>query len=83
MFEIGKLLKLSDEKIYIVVSSATEKGKNYYYLLENGNVENAKFCVEKQKNNKIFLELVKDFELMERIFPKFQKNSKKFLNTEE
>ncbi len=79
MFEIGSLLKLTDQNEYVVVSSAQKDGKTYYYLIDQNNFSNVQFLVEEKIENETYLKEVEDSKILEQIYPLLLENGKKFL----
>lgn len=51
MLEVGKILVLSDEKEYVVVSTTVLDNKNYVYLICKDDYTNFMFC--EHLNNKL------------------------------
>lgn len=69
MLEQGEILKLSDNKEYVVVSSLNIDNETYVYLVEGDNNFNFMFC--KYENNK--LKKVTDSDMVETLLMLFKK----------
>lgn len=80
MFSVGSIIELEDKKEYIVISNAEFEGKVYYFIMEEQNQTNVKFCVEKVKDEKTYFEEFSDKKLFMQLQPLFEKSSKEFLS---
>ena len=50
MIDIKDILTLDDNNTYTVVSKVNYKNETYYYLVDNNNLENLKFCYKKNND---------------------------------
>jgi len=78
---IKDTLTLSDGNSYVVVSKAIHKDNIYYYLIDNANNENVKFCVENSMN--FSLVEIEDKKLIYTLLPLFLKSSAKAITKED
>jgi hypothetical protein len=74
--DIKDLITLSNDIEYIVASKVLYKENTYYYLINQNNNADIKFCYTKPDNEKLFLES-KDKEINTKLLPLFIKEAKK------
>lgn len=73
LIDIKDVLTLDDKNDYVVISKIIYENKTYYYLVDNNDNSNLKFCYEK---NDSLVEL-EDKELTTKLLPLFLKNIEK------
>lgn len=73
IIDIKDVLTLDDKNDYVVISKTIYENKTYYYLVDNNNNSNLKFCYEE---NDSLVEL-EDKELTTKLLPLFLKNIEK------
>jgi len=78
--DIKDTISLNDNNEYLVISKANYNNAIYYYLIDENNHENIKFCVEKSENNSL-LE-IEDANLIKTLLPLFIENGKKIISDE-
>lgn len=76
MIEIKDILTLDDNNDYVVVSKINYENKIYYYLVDNNDNNNLKFCYE--ENNELVE--ITDKDLNTKLLPLFLEASKEELN---
>jgi len=79
--DVKDTLILSDDNRYVVVSKAYFEDSFYYYLIDERNPENVKFCVE--KSDKKLLVEIEDKEQIKRLLPFFLKSTSNAITKEE
>lgn len=73
--EINDVLTLDNDKRYGVCSIVSYEGFKYYYLVEEGNLNNTMVC--KEKDGKLIK--IEDEVLMRKLLPKFLIEAKDIL----
>ena len=81
--EIKDLITLSDGNKYVVCSKVNYQEKNYLYLIDIDNIENIKFGIVKQRENKKFITEIKNDELIRQLLSLFYNEAKHIINVEE
>jgi len=71
--EIKDSVALSDGSKYVVVSKVSYRENIYYYLIDENNNENIKFCVENSERNS-FSE-INNKDLIQELLPLFLKST--------
>ena len=79
--EIKDTITLSDDNHYVVVGKIIQDGNTYYYLIDEDNNENVKFCVEKSENNS-FIE-IENVNLIQQLLPLFLQSASNAITKEE
>ncbi len=72
--DIKDIITLDDNCSYVVASKANYQNQTYYYLIDEKNNSNIKFCYEDLENNCLFEN--DDEELNQKLLPLFYKNTK-------
>ena len=72
MIDIKDVLTLSDNNEYVVVSKIDYENKTYYYLVDNNNHNNLKFCY---LDNDELVE-IENKELTTKLLPMFLEEAK-------
>lgn len=72
---IGQIVKLDDNKEYIIVDKLNFHNVNYVYLITNSKPLEIMIAVEKIKDGKIMLEEVKDNNELDYVLSQFALNS--------
>ena len=72
---IGQIVKLDDNKEYIIVDKLNFHNVNYVYLITNSKPLEIMIAVEKVKDGKIILEEVKDNNELDYVLSQFALNS--------
>ena len=80
--DIKDTVTLNDNKKYIVVGKTDYENNIYYYLIDEVNVENIKFCVENKNRGNSIIE-VADENLIQILLPLFVNSAKGYLEVEE
>ncbi|MCL2400820.1 MAG: hypothetical protein FWC91_13880 [Defluviitaleaceae bacterium] len=75
--EIKDTITLSDKRKYLVVSKVQHQNNTYYYLVDEQENENVKFCLEKAGANTL-LE-INDANLIQNLLPLFSSKTKQHL----
>ena len=70
--EIKDTIILSDNSRYIVVSKTNYKSNIYYYLIDENNHENIKYCIKHNNDNS--LSEIFDKSLIQELLPFFLKS---------
>lgn len=73
--DIGNIVKLDDNKEYIVVDKLNFHSVNYVYLVTNSKPLEIMIAVLKEENGKITLEEVKDNNELDYVLSQFALNS--------
>ena len=80
MIDIKDIVTLDNQYKYVVISKALYENKNYYFLINENNLEDSKIVIEKEKN---VLSLVEDDNILNIIIPLFITETNKYLTDEE
>lgn len=72
---VGQIVKLDDNKEYIIVDKLNFHNVNYVYLITNSKPLEIMIAVEKVKDDKIILEEVKDNNELDYVLSQFALNS--------
>lgn len=72
---VGQIVKLDDNKEYIIVDKLNFHNVNYVYLITNSKPLEIMIAVEKVKDGKIILEEVKDNNELDYVLSQFALNS--------
>lgn len=79
--EKNNIVKLTDDKLYLVLETMTINDMNYVYVIEKDNPLNLKFYKEELVGNQIALDLVEDTSeldiIMKKFYQKMKENIKK------
>lgn len=75
--DIRDIITLDDNKEYVVISIANYQNKIYYYLIDQSNAANVKFCLENSKKNSLIE--IKDSHLIQALLPLFANNVKNYI----
>ena len=68
---IKDTIVLSDGNRYVIISKVNYENNVYYYLIDENNNENMKFCVEKAENSSLIE--IEDTDLIQQLLPLFLK----------
>ena len=71
MINVGEVIKLSDEKEYVVVNKMTLHNINYVYLITTNKPTEILIATETNKNGEYVLEEIKDNDELDYILSKF------------
>lgn len=71
MIEVGQIVKLSDDKEYIVVNKMTLHNVNYVFLVTNSKPLEIMIATEKLVNGDIVLEEIKSNEELDYVLSRF------------
>lgn len=80
--DIKDTITLDDNNKYIVVSKVIYNNETYYYLIDEVNNENVKFCIENKQTGNSIIEIT-DQNLIQTLLPLFFNQSKDYINLEE
>ncbi len=72
----NSIVKLTDQKLYLVLETMTINQTDYVYVIEKENPMNLKFYKEQQVGNQIALDLVEDKEELDVIMKQFYQKMK-------
>lgn len=71
MVEVGQIIKLNDNKEYVVVNKMSLHNINYVYLMTNSKPLEIEIATEKLVNGDIVLEEVKSNEELDYVLSRF------------
>lgn len=72
----NSIVKLTDQKLYLVLETMTINQTDYVYVIEKENPMNLKFYKEQVVGNQIALDLVEDKEELDMIMKEFYQKMK-------
>lgn len=75
--EKNSVVKLTDNKFYLVLETMTIDNMNYIYVIEKDNPMNLKFYKEVLVGNQIALNIVEDKDELDRIMKEFYQKMRK------
>lgn len=71
MIEVGQIIKLDDNKVYIVADKINVHNINYLYLVTNSKPIEILIATEKIENGKLVLKEIKDNDELEYVLSQF------------
>lgn len=71
MIEVGQIIKLDDNKVYIVADKINVHNINYLYLVTNSKPIEILIATEKTENGKLVLKEIKDNDELEYVLSQF------------
>lgn len=71
MIEVGQIIKLDDNKVYIVADKISVHNINYLYLVTNSKPIEILIATEKIENGKLVLKEIKDNDELEYVLSQF------------
>lgn len=74
MLEVGEIIKLNDEKDYIVVEKLNLHNVNYIYLVTNKKPLKILIATEKIVNGELVIDEIKDNDELDYVLSKFSLN---------
>ena len=71
MIKVGQIIKLDDNKVYIVADKINVHNINYLYLVTNSKPIEILIATEKIENGKLVLKEIKDNDELEYVLSQF------------
>lgn len=74
MIEVGQIIKLEDNKEYIVINKMSVHSVNYIYLITNSKPLEIMIATEKIEDGKLVLKEIKDNDELDYVLSQFALN---------